>query len=292
MIKVREGVRNMEEEKKGIIEEKKSTSPSMIVIVVSSLLLICTAIGVLIGMKLSTPVNNNNYNSKNQESKLNNGKAQESEFDNEKKTIELTKEDLEKYKKIISFFNENFSTKYPLKTESLTNQEILYGAMREVWFKGEKGSEFSAIDLHNMITKMYGADLKYIDEDISCEKNDGVLFKYNDGKYQFYGQHGHAGCQVVSENYFQEAETINNTLEIKTKNIYVGEICSTYGPVSFFYKDALRQQLLYNQSDRAVEDYISFDKVYELKKDEIPITTYIFQKDVEGNYALKEITVE
>ena len=300
----------MEEEEKEIIEEKKNTSPSMIVIVVSALLLICTAIGVLIGMKLSAPANNNNYNSKNQESELDNGEKTERELNDEEKlesgsdnveeTIELTAEDLKKYKEIISFFNKNFSTNYPLKIENITNQEILHSAMGEVWLEKQKDpefsvidSEFSAIDLHNMITKMYGADSIYSDEDILCQMNDGVLYKYNNnGKYQFYDVHGHDGCQVISENYIQEAKTANNILEIKTKNIYAGMVCGSYGRGSFFYKDALKQQLLYDQSDHDVEDYISFDEIYELKKDEIPITTYIFQKDIEGNYSLKEITVE
>lgn len=226
-----------------------------------------------------------------EQNEWNSGEEQDNESDNTEGAIELTKENLEEYKKIIDFFNENFSTEYPLKTENLTNPEILHSAMKEVWLKGKKGSEFSATELHNMITKMFGADLKYTNQDIFCEVDDRVIFKYNDGKYQYYGEHGHDGCFMVSRNYFIETKTIDNILEIKTKNIYHGIICGTYA-LDSFYKDALSQQILYNQSDRDTEDWLGFDEVYELKKDEIPITTYIFQKDTQGNYALKEIIVE
>ena len=201
----------------------------------------------------------------------------------------LTEADIQVYKPIINLFNENFSTKYPLKVESLTNQEILYSAMLEV--NGHGTTTVSKDDLHNMITKIYGADLKYTDEDIVCtDLNDGVLFEYNNNQYSFYGNHGHGVCLVVVQNYFLDAKSTNDTIEIRTKNVYYGVICSTYGPMERFYKDALRKELLYAQSGD-IENYLSFDDVYELKKDEIPITTFIFKKQSDNKFALSEIKV-
>lgn len=265
-------------------EEMKKSSGShtfFTIILALGLVCICTGVGFLIGTKMNGKENTGN-------------KTEEKEVKN--LVTELTEADVQEYESIIKLFNEYFSTKYPLKVENLTNQEVLYSAMLEVLPKDEYGyrnysTTFAENDLGNMITKIYGADFKYTNEDILCRVNDGVLFQYNDNQYSFNGVHGHDGCFTIVSNNFIDAKSANDTIEIRFKNIYGGTVCGTYGPIETFYKDALSKEPIYTQTTDDYEKRIGFDEVYELKKDEIPITTFVFQKDSVGNYGLKEIAV-
>ena len=281
----REEEKNMENEIK-TVPNKESKKQNMAIIILG--VVVCLLIGYIAYDKF---IVKEHTSTKNEEVKKEVTKEEETKEEIKKEDVvkTLTEADIQVYKPIINLFNENFSTKYPLKVESLTNQEILYSARLEV--NGHKTTTVSKDDLHNMITKIYGVDLKYIDEDIICtDSNDGVLFEYNNDQYSFYGNHGHDVCRVVVQNYFLDAKSTNDTIEIRTKNVYDGVECSTYGPMERFYKDALRKELLYAQSGD-IENYLSFDDVYELKKDEIPITTFILKKQSDNNFALSEIQV-
>ncbi len=208
----------------------------------------------------------------------------------EDEIISLTKEEVSYYDFIIDHFNKNFSATYPLKVKDLTNQDILRVGF-ELGNIGYSTQSFSATSLHDSIAKVFGSDVDYTDEDIQCLYHNPLetFFSYDSGIYTLVGNHNHCICIILAKRYFISAEKEKDIIRIKEKNIYYGTACGTSGGETQFYKYAPNKELFYEASS---PEEVDFDKMYDEYKNELPLITYIFQKDSKGNYGLKEIIVE
>lgn len=213
--------------------------------------------------------------------------------------VELNEKDVSNYDAIIEYFNNHYGNKYPLETSNFSNKDILWtsfsmGTMKKVFAYRDS---FSKDTMKEMAQYVYGADVSYTDEDIPCPAGDGVLYRFSNNQYSFANDvlHGHGGTGAFrSKFYFVKGsrDDGNNTMEIQVKVLY-GDYCGdTCGPMMNFYKEANLNSSNSLYSTNGEYDSEDFDTAYQKFKDQLPTTTFTFEKDSVGGYGLKKITVE
>lgn len=265
--------------------ENNKTNPIMIILI--AVFLISFIAGCVFTVKNLTNKNKNNTET-NTEPKNN----------NEPDKIEELKEiDVKGYNEIIEKIDFAKDLKTDLDVTGLDNQQILrIGLDDEFTNKGY----FTKDELKKSIKAQLG-DVSYNDEPIKCLVCGNSVYKYSaeEGVYEEAPSidHGHGPAGTLyKQKYFVSASKneTKGTLDIKYKILY-GEYQDESGiPSSNVYlsaEDAAnRKNGLLATNDNGY-DKEAFDKAYEDNKDKIPVTTYSFVKDSDGNFVFKKVSV-
>ena len=240
-----------------------------------------------------------------------NKKSAEVEKENKKKGDEVIELDEKKVNSIIEDLNNiekhfggYYSSDYPFDVNNLSNQQILETAIYMLNMDMNKRNESYAKELvENKIVSVFGHDIKYNHENYNCSLNhgetkDNTLYLYENDKYIYNSEHpGHGGkAYNRNKSYFQKAykNETEGTLDIQVKVLYAGS-CEICGPSFNLYKNS-KDSVEYVgglYSNAIQHDLVDsdFDNGYNEFKNQLPITTFHFEKDSAGNYGLKTITV-
>ncbi len=210
--------------------------------------------------------------------------------------IELSEVDVSNYLEAIEHVNTYYLNQFPIETKNLKNQDILkYAWYLAVDYRDRKidiNSDFSKEQMKQFVSRFFGEDFTYQDEDIICPANDGPLFQFDGETYHRVGVHGHDGAGYYRfKNYFVGASRneTQDTMEIQLKVIY-GDRCSgTCAGVQQYFKTP-NGEVLYTRTEGDLLDH--FDELYNQYKDELPITSYFYRKGDSGNYYLESVQIQ
>ena len=214
------------------------------------------------------------------------------------KIEELKEIDIKGYEDIMERIDFARNTKLDFNVSDLDNQQILrIGLIPELESKGY----FNADSLKKSIKSQLG-DIEYTDEPIKCLVCGNALYKYS-AEEKLYEKapdtdHGHGGYGTFYKiKYFEKAtkNETKGTLDIGYVILYGEHFSDMSYPSRNIYKtpeDSVKDQngLLEKNEDGYDKD--KFDEVYNEKKSELPVTTYSFEKDKEGNYVFKKVSVK
>ena len=186
---------------------------------------------------------------------------------------------------------------FPTKTSNIDNNKILtYAFYKYVKEKNEGIPEdFKQLEITSRIIKTFGKDFKYNLESIKCPAGDGLLYEYNSEEkiFTITGNHGHGGPGYNRNKIFLiEATKTKEEIVIKTRIVYGGFCSDVCGPITDFYKDANATEKLYQSTKDYEDESEAYKDAYENTKDKLPITTFIYKKQSDGNYGLTEINVK
>ena len=214
------------------------------------------------------------------------------------KIEELKEIDVKGYLDIIEKIDFARDTKKDFALSDLSNQQILrIGLSDEVTNKGY----FSSSNLKKSIESQLGK-IEYKDEQIKCLVCGNAIYNYSEEEKLYESvpsiNHGHGPAgSLYKQRYFEKAvrNETKGTLEISYKILY-GEYQDESGiPSSNVYisaEDAASKQNGLLTTDDNGYDKDSFDSVYKEKNDIIPTTTYSFEKNDDGNYVFKKVSVK
>lgn len=202
----------------------------------------------------------------------------------------------------IKAYNEKLSTSYPIQNineiDSLKIIDMTYTRIPNI--KYVENYSFMQTDLENVVTKYFGNEFKLVHQNIPCFCTNKIMFKYDSAKrnYTFYGMHGHGGSSINEGYAYFLDGTYNETQKIytiNTKVLYRNAIHGISGPATNYYKsgnDAMKgTNSIYTVPDEEVMT-LQPVSVYEKVKEQLPITTYEFKVDSEGNYGLTKVTIK
>ena len=273
------------------VQENDKTNPIMIILIIIFILsfLAGCAFTVINLMNKDKKTNNNNTET---------NTVTEPTAEPEK--IEELKEiDVKGYEEIILKIDFARDTASELEASKLTNQQILrIGLSDEITNKGY----FTSEELKKSIKTQLG-DIEYNDEPIKCLVCGNALYKYSNEE-KVYEQapsndHGHGPAGgLYKQKYFVSAikNDTKGTLEINYKILYgeyVDDVGSPSSNIYFNAEDAKNRTNGIVKTDE-INGYEKedFDIAYENNKNDIPVTTYSFAKDSEGNYVFKKVSVK
>jgi len=192
----------------------------------------------------------------------------------------------------INDYTTYFADSYPLSEKSsFNNQDVLYFASMQL---ENRFSDFMESDLEKVLEKYFGKDHPYVHEDIDCFAGDGVLYKYDSAKrtYEYEDMHAHGGKTIYrSTVFFVEGKSEDDTTyKIQTQILYTTSAGDTVGPRDRYYTSANQEYDDYILGPYG-EDHEVTEEEYQSIKDQIPITTFTFEKDEDNNYGLKSVTI-
>ena len=207
---------------------------------------------------------------------------------------ELTMEEKELLLAQIKDYTTILADSYPIDgLGSLDNQQALLFALDQL---GVTGQDFMESDLEKVLEKYFGDNHPYIHEDIQCFLGDGVLYRYDSAKREYFFQdiHGHGGAGIYpAEIYYLDGQKKDEVYTVRV-NILYGNYCyGTCGPVTGYYKSAVDSRNGENPVLGGLDDYYEItEEEYQSVKDNLPVTKFTFVKDQNENYGLESVTLE
>ncbi|MBR1936445.1 MAG: hypothetical protein IJ842_01995 [Bacilli bacterium] len=279
------------EENKVVNNDTKKNSSNMFIIVLLVLLIIGLVGYILYDKELFVKKGNKENNNVEEKEKL-----------EEVKEVTKREDELYDYLQVCDFLTGRVADKYPISNfKSLSNQDVLYhGVLYGVLNKAFSfNGSFSQGDLKKQISSLFGSDYNYIDEDIQCFAGDGALFTYDsDGKVysRVMDGHGHGGEGGYAFKRYFDSATLNEEkgiLTIKVKNLFGAYYGDIGGPVENFYataEDVFKKGLY--ETDEIRDGENEYDIAFEKFKDLVPITTFTFSKNSDGNYGLRSVSID
>ncbi len=279
------------EDNKEIIEVKKKSNGNIFIIV----LLVLLVVGLLgyIAYDKELFVKKSNKENKN---------VEEKDKKEEVKEVSKSEEELYDYLQVCDFITGRLANTFPISNvKSLSNQDVLYfGIIYGTFNKAFSfNGTFSQGDLKKQISALFGVDYNYIDEDVQCFAGDGALFSY-DSDSKVYSRvmdgHGHGGEGGYAFKRYFDSAVLNEEkgiLTIKVKNLFGAYYGDIGGPVENFYATA--QDVFKNglyETDEIRDKDSDYDEAFEKFKDSVPITTFVFTKNSDGNYGLKSVSID
>ncbi len=236
------------------------------------------------------------------ETEKDDGKKEESEDKEDKVTVfPLEESEIKKYEEIMKQMVRLRREKSELNVSDISNQVLLRISISDLIKEGPVSKDA----LKAVIEKNYG-NIEYTDEDIICtlENIPFIIYNSENGEYSYnpnHRAHGGDGIGAFYTNYyFQSAEQdeTNGTLTIKYKilfGLYYEDVASK---VPIYYKNSTDS---FNKTNEIFKDMTiepakydeTANQVYEQHKDELPITTFTFEKDkTTGNYVFRKVVTE
>lgn len=261
--------------------EKKKTNFKLIAII-----FLLVGLGLLV---TSIVINKINSNPKEKNDQTNKNNSTEN-------IRELTKTETEILREKMEVISQYFGEYYPLESiDSISNQTLLQ-RMRII--SKVEFSSFSATDLDSTMIKYFGNSKKLIHEDILCAyKNHETLYLYdaNNNNYNYNENHGgHGGSGFISKvKVYDVAGMIKDekTVTVMAKILY-GNYCSDICISGYsYYTNYPTNDATPILSSTEAEEYIITDEKYNEIVDLIPVTTFIFKKESDGNYTLKKVSL-
>ena len=186
---------------------------------------------------------------------------------------------------------------YTAVTAAFTSSSVLGKDSAEIYAKNGR-QELADKELAEIkvLEKYFGDNHPYIHEDIQCFLGDGVLYRYDSAKREYFFQdiHGHGGAGIYpAEIYYLDGQKKDEVYTVRV-NVLYGDYCyGTCGPVTGYYKSAIDSRNGENPVLGGFGDYYEItEKEYQSVKDNLPVTTFTFIRDKDGNYGLESVTVE
>ena len=192
----------------------------------------------------------------------------------------------------ITAYTTYLADSYPItENKPLENQEALYFAYQNL---ENKDIQFSENDLEKVLEKYFGKNHPYIHENINCFVGDGPLYEYDSTQkiYIYQDIHGHGGkpCYQPSVYLVDGKVTSNKKYKIKTHILYANGTGDTLAPSERYYTSIHKDYDDYVLGPYDQEHQVT-EEEYQSIKDQIPITTFTFEKDEDNNYGLKSVTI-
>ena len=154
---------------------------------------------------------------------------------------------------------------------------------------------FTENDLKATANNYFYSGFTFDNENIICSIDNEIEYMYNSstGDYIYNEEyiHGHEGPNLNRSKSYYVGGTYNETTKLYTFNIKVlyADICAGIcEPTKGYYSDNKLSNLVYRVDDQ-VEDFGSFDEVYNNVKEELLVTQYSFYKNSDGNFVLKSV---
>ena len=264
---------------------KKKKKNNLFIIIVMLILLIISSY-IIYDKFLQSPKDTNIINQK----------SKENSNQNQQNSIrKLRKEEQDILLDQIKKYNLSFASSYPFTdSKLLKNQTTLMFALK---MTTKTGQDLMESDIEKELQKYFGINHPYVHEDIECPLGDGPLYKYNRAKsmylYQYVHAHGELGF-YPSELYFVSGTVENNKkIKMKVKILYADYCSGTCGPIQGYYPSISEAE---NKNEYILEPYTDFhnltEEQYQTIQEKVPNTTFNFEKDKEGNYGLKSVTID
>ncbi len=197
----------------------------------------------------------------------------------------------------ITAYTTYFADSYPITEETpLDNWEALSFATIQL---ENSFSDFMESDLEKVLEQYFGKNHPYIHADINCFAGDGVLYKYDSAKrtYTYQDIHAHGGRTAFRPTIYILEGIVKDdtTYEVTTQILYANNAGDTMGPRERYYITANKTPTTEEYEDCILGPYGVEHEVteeeYQSIKDQIPITTFTFEKDEDNNYGLKSVTI-
>lgn len=211
----------------------------------------------------------------------------------EVKTRTLTATEQEALLAQIEDYTTTLAGAYPIDDQHpLTNQQALSFALIKL---ESLGTDFLESELDSVLEKYFGINHPYSHENIECFLGDGPLYIYNSAKreYTFQDIHGHGGYGMYPvEIYYLDGTTDEKNYTVQVNILYANYCGGTCGPTTNYYttpEDSV------NDTNPILGPYEYTHTItnsqYESIKSYLPVTTFTFEKDMDGNYGLKSVTL-
>ena len=291
-------------EKEKIVQENKKKN---IIIIILSAIIICLLI-FLIFDKVINKDNKENKEPVNKQEETNNNEINQEETNNDEKNQEETNEtandinkniDTLKTKSTNLIHNYNFQNLLPFTDISqVNNQFFLEYALNQLEWK----EEFTKEEVELVIKNTFGNEVKLNHENIKCDICSSVpIYKYNSKtqKYTYNIEHdGHGGNnRYVYEKYIDGSND---------GNIYTLNYKITYsnptGDEGIPYKYYKNTQDANNNTNvifelQAIDENgetapLLNDETFKIFEDKLPITTFTYEKNADGTFNLKSVTIK
>lgn len=224
-----------------------------------------------------------------------NKKVQETK---EKETIEnkvraLTEEEQQQILAQIKDYTVSLATSFPIdKDHPLSNQDALNFALVKL---GTLRNNIMESDIEKILQTYFGKNHPYKHEDINCFAGDGILYKYNSAKreYIFQDTHGHGGQGSYSAEVFYIDGIVDKNKYTVNVHILYGDYCGgVCGPTLSYYKTKKDSMNSQNPILGPYEEpHAITNEEYDTIKENLPTTTFIFEKDEDNNYGLKVVKI-
>ena len=268
------------------MEEKKKSNKGLIIIIIILVIALLATSGYIIYDKVIK-----------KEEVTEEKKTQEEEQEQQPVTRNIAEEEQTILLDQITAYTTYFADSYPITEETpLDNWEALTFATMQL---ENSFSDFMESDLEKVLEQYFGKNHPYIHEDINCFAGDGVLYKYDSAKrtYTYQDMHAHGGRTTFRPNVYILEGTVEDdtTYEVTTQILYANNAGDTTGPRERYYITANRNPTAEEYEDCILGPYGVEHEVteeeYQSIKDQIPITTFTYEKDEYTNYCLKSVTI-
>lgn len=209
----------------------------------------------------------------------------------ENKVHALTETEQQQILSQIKDYTPSLASYFPIdETHPLSNQDVLNFALVKI---GTLRDNIMESDIEKILQTYFGKKHPYQHEDINCFAGDGVLYKYNSAKreYIFQNTHGHGGQGSYAAEIFYIDGTADQNKYTVNVHILYGDYCGgVCGPTLSYYKT--REDSMNSQNPILgpyEEPHTITNEEYDTIKENLPITTFIFEKDEDNNYGLKAV---
>lgn len=238
-------------------------------------------------------------NKKGQEQTENKKDVKDKEDDSKEEKRELTVSEKEKFEDVINKLNQYFSNYYPISNPKniIGNDELLSFALTQI---GYSKQSFTGDDVNKIINNYFGSSVSVTNKDIICPIDKEAFYTYNASTNTYAKSsynHGHDGTGFMEANYFFESGYVEDekTVTINSKIVYLGYRSGTWGPTYEYYSnynDAKNGTNPVYKGDTSGEGLVLTDELYQSIKDNFPTTTFTFEKNSDGYYDLKTVSVK
>lgn len=195
----------------------------------------------------------------------------------------------------IKLMNNNFSSNYPIDDVSkISNQDLLLFVAKQLGF----GTDFTEDSANDVIFKLFGDLIKLKHESVMCTIDNKPYYVYDASTKQYTfdsNSHGHGSAiGVETRTYYVDGKyTSDDEIMINAKVLYsnyCGDTCMIYAYYTSYQKSINSETPVLGDNSGGPLEYT--DNMYEQIKEDLPITTYVFEKTKNGGYNLKSITIK
>lgn len=209
----------------------------------------------------------------------------------------LTYDELNILKVKIDTYNDGFSNYYPIDDMSkIENNDLFLFAVGEM--RRNNNKVFDGELMSKYVSDFFGEEVKLEHKDFNCLVDKKLLYKYDSetNTYTYITEgHWHGGSQrayipdistkVLDGNYKDGIYTVN------TKVLYSNTCSDTCGPISSYFKSFSDSLSNINPVATIVSEYIT-EEEKEAYRTNLPITTYKFKKNENGNMILVSVEIK
>ncbi len=267
-------------------KEKKS-NPFIII------LLVLVIVGLLGYIAYDKGVFNKFMNQKT-EKETNHKEKEEEKKKEEEKVVELLAEEIAEWDKKINTLTTYFANYYKDNNiTSIDNQQLLNYGIRTAM----KDNIATKEDVEKAIKDLFGNSIVPKHENVKCfVASHPDVYLFESDAYQYNNNHpGHGGSEFYRYNIvkYQSSEKTNTTLKLNYKILYYNECKDTCLLGELYARlDDTEPLVSFKQADGSYRDDAKLtDELYENIKDKVPVTTFTYEIDKEGNYNLKSVEI-